>query len=45
LYIDEVKDKKEIMAFTKKHLQNRRNATRKKAEKLSNRIVNKLKRI
>ena len=33
-YIDELKDKKEIKAFARKHLENRRNATRKKAEKI-----------
>ncbi|UCH64418.1 MAG: hypothetical protein JSW63_07215 [Ignavibacterium sp.] len=32
-YIDGVKDKKEIKLFVEKHLKNRRNATRKKAEK------------
>lgn len=32
-YVDEVKDKKEIKTFAKKHLKNRRNATRRKAEK------------
>lgn len=33
-YIDEVEDKKEIKAFAKKQLKNRKNATRKKAERL-----------
>ena len=32
-YVDEVKDKKEMKLFAKKHLKNKRNATRKKAEK------------
>jgi len=34
LYIDELKDKKEIIIFAEKHLKNRRNATRIKARKL-----------
>ena len=47
-YIDEIKDKparmtwsggKEIKKFAEKHLNNKRNATRKKAEKLSARIA------
>jgi hypothetical protein len=33
-YIDKLKDKKEIKRFAEKHLKNRRNATRKKAETL-----------
>jgi hypothetical protein len=33
-YVDDVKDKKEIKLFAQKHLKNRRNATRKKAEKI-----------
>ena len=33
-YIDEVRDKKEIMRFAHKQLKNNRNATRKKAEKI-----------
>jgi hypothetical protein len=33
-YVNELKDKKEIKFFAEKHLKNRRNATRKKAEKL-----------
>jgi len=33
MFIDEMKNKKEVIAFTKKHLKNRRNGTRKKAEK------------
>jgi hypothetical protein len=33
LYIDELKDKKEILLFAQKHLKNRRNGTRKKAER------------
>ena len=33
-YVAEVKDKKEMKHFAEKHLKNRRNATRKKAEKL-----------
>ena len=33
-YIDELKDKKEIVAFAEKHLKNRKNATRIKAGKL-----------
>ncbi len=32
LYMDELKDKKEITAFAEKHLNNRRSATEKKAE-------------
>lgn len=32
-YINEVKDKKEIKHFAEKHLKNRRNSTRKKAER------------
>ena len=34
LYIDELKDKKEIIKFAEKHLKNRRNVTRIKAGKL-----------
>lgn len=33
-YIDEMKDKKEIIQFAEKNLKNRRNATRKKAERI-----------
>jgi hypothetical protein len=32
-YVDEVKDKKEIKLFAEKHLKNKKNSTRKKAEK------------
>jgi len=34
LYINKLKDKKEIKYFAEKHIKNRRNATKKKAEKL-----------
>lgn len=39
MYIDELKDKKDIIAFAEKHLKNRRNSTRKKTEKVLKNII------